>query len=285
MGTPACDYILGDAVVTPFEDAAHYTEHIVQLPGSYQCNDNSRPEVPPSAERALHGLPAEAIVFAAFNNSYKINRTVFSSWMRILLQVPDSVLWLTCDDALARTNLWRNAERSGVSPERLVFAPRLPWAAHLTRMACADLLLDTWPYNAHTTASDALWAGVPVLTRAGRSFASRVASSLLISIGLPELICADETAYEAAAVQWASDRESLRSLRARLLLLKKESPLFDAHRFARNLEQAWTCMWYRHLCRLPPHAFAVRDVAEGGGVCWSDQTEWSPLPDLFSSLP
>lgn len=280
MGSSAYDYILGDGVVTPFSDAAYYQERIVQLPGTYQCNGMSRPEPASLIDRKQYGLPTEGVVFAAFNNTYKIRREVFSCWLRILCSVPDSVLWLTCEDASTKRNLLQFAASAGVDCKRLVFAPTLGWLEHLQRLQAADLFLDTWPYNAHTTASDALWMGLPVLTRMGRSFASRVAASLLVASGLPELVTDNESDYEAMAVRLASLPSELRVLRSRISSRRREGRLFDARRYAINLEQAYTFMVERLRQGLIPEAFEVIDHADGGGCRIPSDDSISP----FSSL-
>lgn len=265
MGISAYDYILGDGVVTPFSDADFYQERIVQLPGTYQCNGRSRPAPAPMIDRKQFGLPMDGVVFAAFNNTYKIRREVFSCWLRILCSVPDSVLWLTCEDSFTKSNLIEFAASAGVDCKRLVFAPTLDWHDHLQRLQAADLFLDTWPYNAHTTASDALWMGLPVVTRTGRSFASRVAASLLVASDLSELVTDNESDYEALAVRLASFPSELRSLRKRIGSLRREGRLFDARRYAGNLEQAYTFMVERSRQGLTPEAFEVIDPSEGGG--------------------
>jgi predicted O-linked N-acetylglucosamine transferase (SPINDLY family) len=199
-------------------------------------------------------------VFASFNNAYKFNAPVFAIWMRLLRAIPESVLWLPTANVAAMRNLRHQAQESGVEPDRIVFAPRLPSAEdHLARLKLADLFLDTFPYNAHTTASDALWAGLPVLTRQGESFASRVAASLLRVAGLPELITNDAGAYERKALELASDRTGLGALRARLAANRERCVLFDTARFTRNLEAAYSQMWQRSQRGEPPASFAVTD--------------------------
>ncbi len=180
--------------------------------------------------------PGAGFVFCCFNNSYKITPAVFDAWMRLLGAVPDSVLWLLEDNAEARRNLEREAAARGVDPARLVFAPRLPQAEHLARHALADLFLDTLPYNAHTGASDALWAGLPLVTCAGNAFAGRVAASLLHAVGLPELVTRSLAEYEALALALARDPARLGSLRKRLADNRTREPLFDTARFCRQLE-------------------------------------------------
>ena len=206
MGAAHIDYIIADALVIPEDQRACYTEKVVYLPHSYQANDFNRPIAPSAPTRREAGLPESGFVFSCFNNCYKIAPPVFDVWMRLLLEVEGSVLWLLDCDAAATRNLRRNAELRGVAANRLVFAPLIKNADHLARLRLADLCLDTTPYNAHTTASDALWAGLPVLTMLGSSFAGRVAGSLLKAVGLPELITDDFEGYEATALRLARDK-------------------------------------------------------------------------------
>jgi protein O-GlcNAc transferase len=199
-------------------------------------------------------------VFCSFNSAYKITEEMFSAWMRLLAAVPGSVLWLLEPDALAKANLRREAAARGIDPGRLVFAPKLRLQEHLARYRLADLFLDTLPINAHTTASDALWAGLPVLTCMGQAFAGRVAGSLLAAILLPELIAGTLAEYEAMALRLAGDRAMLQGLRERLQRNRLTAPLFDSERYARNIEAA-----FAHMARVsaegrPPEAFAVADL-------------------------
>lgn len=257
MGSSAYDYILGDALVTPFTHAAYYDEKIVQLPYSYQVNDRLRPISSDTPTRASQGLPEQGFVFACFNNNFKIRPATFDIWMRILQQVEDSVLWLLRDSADVESNLRYEAERRGVAPSRLVFAHRVDLPEHLARHRLADLFLDTLPYNAHTTTSDALWAGLPVLTCLGHAFAGRVAASLLHSVGLPELVTETVADYEARALELARDPEELARVRAKLLAQRDSAPLFDTPLFARGLEAAYREMAHRHRAGEKPAAFAV----------------------------
>ena len=256
-GADCMDYVIGDATVTPFEHQPWYSERIVQMPHSYQVNDRKRRVADQVPTRAESGLPLTGFVFCCFNNNYKITPAVFDIWMRLLHQVPGSVLWLLKDNELAGTNLLREAAQRGVAPERLVFAKRLPLAEHLARHRLADLFLDTLPCNAHTTASDALWVGLPVLTCLGETFASRVGASLLRAVGLPEMVVDNLADYEARALALAKDPEALAQLRARLLAQRDTAPLFDTDRFRRDLESAYQTMWQRHQQGLPPAPFAV----------------------------
>lgn len=281
MGSKAYDYIIGDAVVTPFSHARHYDEHIVQLPGSYQCNGRNRPLPVLAPDKSAHGLPPTGFVFAAFNNTYKIQQVMFETWMRILSRVVGSVLWLTCDDPLTQVHLRQQASLKGVDGSRLIFASKRPWTEHLERLNCADVFLDTWPYNAHTTASDALWMGLPIITCKGQSFASRVAASLLTALGLPELVTENIELYEELAVRLAHNSEELSQTRQRLLVLRDSSSLFDAQRFATNIEQAFSCMVSRAQAGLPPQAFEIRDILDGGGYRALGDSAFSPVPKLL----
>jgi predicted O-linked N-acetylglucosamine transferase (SPINDLY family) len=257
LGTDRVDYVIGDPYVLPPGLQPFYAERIVQLPGSYQVNDDRRRTAPELPSRAAAGLPQDAFVFCCFNNNYKITPAVFDSWMRLLRAVPGSVLWLLRDSALAERNLRREAEARGVEPSRIRFAPRVPVEQHLARHRLADLFLDTLPYNAHTTASDALWMGVPVVTCAGHTFAARVAGSLLRAVGLPELVTDSMAAYEALALGLARDRGRLAALRAHLDAAHGRAPLFDTDLFRRQLEAAFTYMWQRWQRGEPPREFSL----------------------------
>jgi predicted O-linked N-acetylglucosamine transferase (SPINDLY family) len=204
MGVPYIDYLIADEYIIRPADQVHYTERIVYLPGTYQANDCNRPIADQAFARSALGLPDRGFVFCCFNNSFKITPAVFDTWMRILRQVNESVLWLLNTNLYATANLQREATKRGINAERLIFADRLPIAEHLARHRAADLFLDTTPCNAHTTASDALWAGVPIVTQIGETFAGRVAASLLMAIGLPELITETPRAYEALAIDLAT---------------------------------------------------------------------------------
>jgi protein O-GlcNAc transferase len=245
MGADFIDYLVGDRFVTPPEHAQGYSEKLVLMPGSYQANDRKRPKVDPPSRSEL-GLPGHAFVFCCFNQAYKILPDVFSSWMRLLQAVPQSVLWLLDWNTSATQNLQREARERGIDTGRLIFAPKLSLDAHLRRMGAADLFLDTLPYNAHTMASDALWVGVPVVTCAGSTFASRVAGSLLTAVGLPELIVGSLAEYEALAARLARFPGELALLRDKLRQQCSSSMLFDTPRFARNLEKAYESMWLNY---------------------------------------
>jgi predicted O-linked N-acetylglucosamine transferase (SPINDLY family) len=257
MGAPFMDYILVDEFVVPADQQPFFSEKLVHLPGCYQVNDGQREISPRTPSRAECGLREEGFVFCSFNNNYKITPGMFTVWMELLKQVPGSVLWLLEGNRFAPANLRREAEARQIAPQRLVFAPKIPLAEHLARHRLADLFLDTFPVNAHTTASDALWAGCPVLTMSGETFVSRVAGSLLQTIGLPELITYSLDEYQAMALRLARDADLLAGLRARLEANRKTSRLFDAGRFARSIEEAYLTMWQIHASGQPPRAFTV----------------------------
>lgn len=251
MGVPFIDYIVVDPVTVPADQQPFFAERLAQLPYCYQPSDTTR-QIAPAPSRTAAGLPEQGFVFCSFNNSYKLNPAVFDIWMRLLRQLPDSVLWLLEANPLVPGNLRREAAARGVAPDRLVFAPRLAPAEHLGRHALASLFLDTFPYNAHTTASDALWAGLPLLTVAGATFPGRVAASLLQAIGLPELVAAAPAEYEALALQLARDPAQLAQLRQRLAEARSRTPLFDMARYTRDLEAAYRTMFERWQEGQPP---------------------------------
>ncbi|HEX4240917.1 MAG TPA: tetratricopeptide repeat protein [Steroidobacteraceae bacterium] len=257
MGISCMDYIVADRFVIPPQSRAHYFEHVVYLPGSFQANDDRRVIGAAAPSRAECGLPERGFVFCSFNNTYKINPAFFAVWLDLLREMPDSVLWLLGEDDAARRNLRGRAAAAGIDPARLVFAQRLPYAHHLGRLTRADLFLDSLPFNGGTTASDALWAGVPLVTQAGASLAARMGGSLLGAVGLPELITNDGTAYAALALRLARDPALLASLRARLAVNRSAAPLFDTRRFCRGLESAYATMVERHRRGEPPADFAV----------------------------
>jgi predicted O-linked N-acetylglucosamine transferase (SPINDLY family) len=242
MGAPYMDYILADQIVIPPDEHDDYAETIVYLPNCYQPNDRKRAISPEPVTRADAGLPPDGFVFCCFNNSHKLMPAMFDIWMRLLSSVEGSVLWLLDVNGLAKTRLAGEAERRGISPERIVFAPLVPLAKHLARLQLADLVLDTLPHNAHTTASDALWAGIPVLTCQGSTFAGRVAASLLHAIGLPELVMTSLAEYEALALALVRDEARLAAIRAKLLRNRDTCPLFDTERYTRDLEATFRWM-------------------------------------------
>jgi predicted O-linked N-acetylglucosamine transferase (SPINDLY family) len=257
MGAPYLDYIIADRHVIPPDHDIHYTESVVRLPDAYQVNDSKRRIADAVPTRAEAGLPETGFVFCSFNSNYKITPEIFEIWMRLLDRVPASVLWLLESNATASENLRREAQRRGVAPDRLIFAPALPADQHLARHRLADLFLDTRPVNAHTTASDALWTGLPLVTCTDDAFAGRVASSLLHALGLPELVARDTGEYEAIALRLATTPALLTDVRARLIENRRTHPLFDTDRYRRHLEAAYTAMWQRYQSGLPPASFEV----------------------------
>jgi protein O-GlcNAc transferase len=257
LGCPHMDYLIADRVLVTPDTRPHYREKLIWMPDSYQVNDSSRPLPELAAERHEQGLPEGSFVFACFNNAFKLTPQVFGWWMDILARVPESVLWLLVEHPVAQANLRRAAATRGLDPERLVFANRVSPEEHLARHACADLFLDTLPCNAHTTASDALWSGLPVVTCRGRSFAGRVAASLLHAVGLPELVTDSSEAYIELAISLAKDPERLSTLGDTLRSRRRTASLFDAPRFARHLEQAFAAVHQRHLMGLAPEDIAI----------------------------
>lgn len=235
------DYVLSDTFITPPEMASHYAENLALLPHTYQPNDTRRP-LAISKDRKAYGLPEDGFVFCCFNQTFKILPHVFDVWMNLLKQVPNSVLWLLECNALAKANLIKEAEKRGVTKERLIFAPRVAMAEHMARQTCADLFLDTLPYNAHTTTSDALWMGLPVLTCSGETFASRVAGSLLQAADLPELITFSLQEYQAKALELANNPAELMRIKTHLKNKREQLPLFDTAQFARDLEAIYKAM-------------------------------------------
>ncbi len=259
MGADFIDYMVSDAVVVPEAERAHYDEKQLLLPHSYQCNDDQRAVPAVTTTRGDFGLPEDAFVFCCFNQSYKIGPLEFAIWMRLLNDVEGSVLWLIHSNDWATENLRREAAARGVAPERLIFSAPLPHAEHLARHAHADLFLDTFAVNAHTTASDALWAGLPVATLAGRQFAARVAASLLQAVGLPELVTGSEADYEALCRDLAASPAKLADLRAGLADNRRTAPLFDTARHTRALEAGYAAVLERHRAGLAPDHLRVAE--------------------------
>jgi protein O-GlcNAc transferase len=259
IGADYIDYLIADAMVIPESDRAHYAEKIAYLPDCYQVNDSKRPIAGKMFTRQELGLPEDAFVYCCFNNNYKITPDTFDQWMRILQRVPRGVLWLFEDNPAASRNLRQEAERRGVDPGRLIFAGRLPPDQHLARHRAADLFLDTLPYNAHTTASDALWAGLPLLTCVGTTFPGRVAASLLNTMGLQQLVTASPEDYVEQAVALAADPVRMSGLRDVLEARRRTSPLFDTPRFARHIENVYRQMLERQRAGLPADHLFVRD--------------------------
>ena len=246
LGASYMDYIIADRQIIPEAHKVFYTEKVVYLPNCYQANDGKKEIGTRIFNRAECGLPEEGMVFCCFNNSFKILPDIFDVWMRILKQVDGSVLWLREYDAMASTNLRKEAVAKGVNAERLIFAQRMPLPEHLARHRCADLFLDTLPFNAHTIASDALWAGLPVLTCLGGTFAGRVAASLLNAIHLPELITTSLEDYERLAIGLAKNPEKLARIKRKLADNRLTTPLFDTKLFTEHIEAAYTAMYERH---------------------------------------
>jgi predicted O-linked N-acetylglucosamine transferase (SPINDLY family) len=258
MGAPFIDYIVGDRWVSPLAQAQDFSEKIVLMPECFQANDDLRQIDPETPSRAALGLPESGFVFCCLNNTYKITPMAFDVWMRLLAQVPGSVLWLLGETPTVVRNLQAAAAARGIAPQRLVFAQRRPYEQYLAQYRQADLFLDTLPFNAGTTASDALWAGLPVLTQLGQTFAGRMAASLLDTLGLPELIARSAQEYEQLALRLATEPGWLQALRARLAQQVVRSPLFDTARFTRHLEAAFEAMWQRHAQGLPPDHIPVQ---------------------------
>jgi protein O-GlcNAc transferase len=253
------DYLIADSIVIPPGEDDCFAEQLVRLPQCYQINDDRRPIASVPARDAC-GLPSKGFVFCCFNSAHKITPAFFQIWMRLLRQVPDSVLWLLNTPAYAEhvaANLRREASASGVASERLVFAPRLLPEQNLARLALADLSLDCLPYNQHTTGSDALWAGVPLLSCRGASFAGRVAASLLHAVGLPEMVTESIEDYEELALRLAREPQTLHAIRLKLAQNRLNAPLFDTRRTTRDIEAAYGRMWQMFLEGEVPRGFSV----------------------------
>ena len=257
MAAEYMDYIVADATVIPPEERKNYTEKVVYLPHSYQVNDSSRQISDRIFSKQECDLPESGFVFCCFNNSFKILPSTFYAWMRILKAVEGSVLWLLESNPTAAKNLQKEAESQGVDGKRLIFAKRMPLSEHLARHRLADLFLDTLPYNAHTTASDALWAGLPVLTCLGESFASRVSASLLRAVDLPELVVASQSDYEARAIELASNRAQLLEINSKLENNKSTAALFDTGLFAKHIESAYKLMYDKYQAGQPPESIEI----------------------------
>lgn len=257
IGAQFIDYIIADKVVIPESHRHFYAEKVITLPDCYQVNDNRRGMPDRHFTRAELGLPEAGVVFCSFNNVYKITPSEYDIWMRLLSQVEGSVLWLLGDNRWAEANLREEAAARGVDPGRLVFAARMKLPDHLARQSCADLFLDSFNCNAHTTASDALWAGLPVVTKLGESFAARVAGSLLHAVGLPELATETEAAYERVALGLAMDADRLAAIKAKLAENRSTTPLFDTELYARHIERAYELAHDRHVTGLQPDHIEV----------------------------
>ncbi|SMH41111.1 O-linked N-acetylglucosamine transferase, SPINDLY family protein [Azospirillum agricola] len=265
-GTVGCalmDYVIGDTVVTPPEHQPFYSERLVALPDAYQINDRHRPIAEATPSRSECGLPEDAFVFCAFNTTYKVTPSIFGAWMRLLGRLPASVLWLFEANDTVTSNLRREAAARGINPARLIFAPKKPLSEHLARYRVADLFVDTFPYTGHTTTSDALWAGLPVVTLKGETFASRVAASLLTAAEMAELVTGSLAEYEELAFRLAGDPERLASLRRRLSDTRMTMPLFDSRRFTRHIERAYAMMWEIHQAGRSPEPIVVPPLPSG----------------------
>lgn len=252
-----CDYVIGDATVLPDSSKQHYHEKFCRLPDTYQPNDPVHRPLPPATSRAELGLPEDRFVFAAFNSARKISRRTIALWVRILEEADNTVLWIMCDSPLARGNIQTCIEAAGIAPGRVIFAPKTAYENHVARLQAADLGLDTFPYNGHTTTSDKLWAGLPVITARGTNFASRVSESLLKAIGLPQLVADDDEGFCDLAIRLAADRAEVESLKQHLADNRYTAPLFDAERFCRHLETAYETMAARARDGLEPDHFDV----------------------------
>lgn len=260
MGSPYMDYLIGDSTVIPADQRAHYSEKIIYLPGSFLPSDSTRTISDRIFKRSELGLPAVGVVYCCFNNSYKIGPPVFNTWMRILSRVANSVLWLSATNPTAAANLRQAADRHGIDERRIIFAERMASPAeHLARLRVADLFLDTLPYNAHATAIDALWAGVPVLTCMGHCFAGRVAASLLTTLKIDNLVASTLVEYETTAVVLGSVPQELKAIKQKLVAARLTSPLFDIRRFTRSLEAGYFQAQQRYLSDLLPAHIYVRD--------------------------
>ena len=264
MGSRSYDYLIADRFVIPAEQQVNYAERIAYLPDTFQVNDLKRAIADQPRTRSAYGLPAEGFVFCCFNNSYKITPFVFDVWMRLLKRVKGSVLWLLADSPLVDANLKREAAARGVSPERLVFAPRLAYAEHLSRYGAADLFLDTLPFNAGATASDALWAGLPIVTCVGSAYAARMAGSLQRAIGLSEMITESMEEYESLTYRLATEPGLISVIRSKLGRNRSTHPLFNLKRFRRHIEEAYFAMWHRHLQGLEPTNISIPPCEAAG---------------------
>jgi protein O-GlcNAc transferase len=261
MGADWVDYIIADRTIIPAEHFQFYGERVVWLPHTYQANDDKNRIAERTTTRSECGLPETAFVFCCFNNTFKINPQIFDVWMRLLAATANSVLWLLGTNPTAERNLRSEAERRGIAPDRLIFAPRIAVADHMARHRQADLFLDTLPYNAHTTASDALWTGLPLVTCRGETFAGRVAASVLTAAGLPELITTSLEDYEALALKLAHDSALLGGMKEKLRHNRDSYPLFDTARFTRHIEAAYETIWRAYQDGRAPAAFAVESLA------------------------
>jgi predicted O-linked N-acetylglucosamine transferase (SPINDLY family) len=257
MGAGYIDYIIADRVVIPETQYDFYAEKIVYLPNSFQPTDRQRPISDKKFTRADVVLPQDGFVFCCFNTNYKITPDVYDLWMRILKQVPGSVLWLVAEGPTVERNLRNEAAVRGVSGERLIFAQRMPLAEHQARLQLAGLFLDTLPYNAGATATDMLWSGLPVLTRIGDTFVGRMAASVLNAIHLPELIAATPQAYEQMAIDLATHPQKLTAIKNKLAANRLTTPLFDMTLFTKHIEAAYSAMHERYQAELSPDHIVI----------------------------
>lgn len=265
VAAPFMDYMVADPTIIAPHHREHYGEKIIYLPHCYQPSNDTLEIAKPRGTRADHGLSEEAVVLCCFNNLYKLNAHVFAIWMRILRKVDAAVLWLFASNDIAQTHLRAAAQKAGVDPSRLIFAPRLPNPEHLERHRHADLFLDTWPCNAHTTCNDALLTGLPVVTRIGEQLASRVAASVLQATGLPDLVTRSDKEYEALILELATNREKRLAVRSQLAARIKEAPMFDTALYTRHLEAGFDAAYDRALKGLPPADIEVPDQTGQNG--------------------
>jgi predicted O-linked N-acetylglucosamine transferase (SPINDLY family) len=252
MGANFHDYIVADETLIPEDQKSNYSENIIYLPNCYMPQDRTRQISDKSITRQEYNLPEDSFVFCCFNNSFKITPKEFDIWMRLLSKIDGSVLWLLKANKSSEVNLKTEAKKRGIEPNRLIFADKMPVEEHLARQKLADLFLDTFNFNAHTTASDALWVGLPVLTKIGKGFAARVASSLLTSLEVPELITTSEKEYEALALSLAMNPEKLSLIKKKLADKRTSAPLFDTETYTKNLEKAYTQVYERYTQGLSP---------------------------------
>ena len=258
MAIDAIDYIIADRTVIPEESQQYFTEKVIYMPGSYWVTDLNQDILNKELTRDEMGLPEEAFIFCCFNTLYKITPDIFSSWMRILSQVENSYLWIATENEVVMANLRSEAEKRGVSPSRIIFASRMEKKSdHLARIKLADLFLDTFPFNAHTTASDALRTGLPLLTLSGKSFASRVSASLLNELGLQELVTDSFENYENKAISLAKNSSGLNEIRKGLLQTLGTAPVFNTDLYIKNLESAYNAVYERSLKGQPPTSLTV----------------------------
>ena len=258
-GADYIDYFIGDAIVSPLAHEAYYTEKLALMPHCYQPNDRKRP-LPKPVTRTELGLPEDALVICGFNQPFKFNREVFDVWADLMRELPDAVLWMLEWNTYAKVPMLAQFEARGIAASRIIFAPRVGIESHITRLAQADLFIDTWPCNGHTTASDAMWAGVPVVTYSGEIFASRVAGSLLHAVGLPELVCRDLASYKEKVLQLARDAALRQHLREHLVAARETADLFDSDAYTRDFGRLLWAMAERWSQGLPPESFQLEPL-------------------------